>query len=135
MGSARGAWATTGAVLVMPVLVVPVLVACGGVATESRELAAVDQQPVADVWPLSVGQRAVVVFPEDDYTGWILWSQAIAEADVAVLIDCPDDTSGLAFADPRGGACVEAVGPGTATLVWTDPDGVDAYVSTIVVSE
>ncbi len=54
---------------------------------------------------------------------------------MAGLVDCPIDTSGFPFDDPRGGACVEALGPGTATLVRSDPDGVDAHVSTSLGAE
>lgn len=120
--------------LVLALVVGAALSGCGGTSEVSRQAAGVEADPADNVWPLAVGGRAVVVFPEEDYTGWDEWSFAIAEGDVAVVIECPDDTSLFAFHDPRGGACVEAVGPGTATLVWTDPNGIDAFVSTIVVS-
>lgn len=129
MNSARAA----GVAMAVALLAVPALASCGGTPSADRQAAAVEGDP-DDVWSMTVGQKAVVAFPEEDYGGWILWTQAIAEKDVAVLVDCPADTSGFAFDDPRGGACVEAIGPGTATLVWTDPDGVDAYVSTIRVA-
>lgn len=124
---------TVGAAMAAALLAVPVLASCGGTPSADRQAAAFEDDS-DDAWSLTVGEKAVVVFPEEDYGGWILWTQSIAETDVAVLVDCPADTSGFAFHDPRGGACVEAVGPGTATLVWTDPDGVDAYVSTIEVA-
>ena len=111
------------------------LSACSGTSAESRPASGAEPRPSADVWSLAVGQKAVVAFPEEDYGGWILWSQTIAEDSVAVLVECPADTSGFRYDDPRGGACVEAVGPGTAMLVWTDPSGIDAYVSTIEVAE
>lgn len=38
-----------------------------------------------DVWPLTVGQKTVIVSPEEDYGGWILWSRSIAEQEVAGL--------------------------------------------------
>jgi hypothetical protein len=130
MGTGRSVVAALAAALVA----VTPLTACSVTPTADRQAAGFDEESGKDVWSLTVGQRAVVAFPEDDYAGWIMWSQAIAEDDVAILVNCPSDTSGFAYDAPRGGACVEAVGPGTATLVWTDPDGVDAYVSTIVVA-